>query len=168
DTRRVSLDLAKNIARSKNGKCLSDKYINIHTPLQWRCHQGHIWHAVLNSIKNQNSWYPQCAERFKLDINIAKEIAFKKDGKCLSEKYTNITSPLLWECNKEHQWSNTKLSIDEARKIATKNKGLCLSEIYNGPPSDIRRPDFLKTPNHLLGLELNIYYPQYGFAIEVQ
>ncbi|CAG8772214.1 4540_t:CDS:2, partial [Racocetra fulgida] len=166
DTRRVGLDLARNIARSKNGECLSDKYINIPTPLQWRCRQGHIWHAVLNSIKNQNSWCSQCAERSKLDINIAKEIALKKDGKC-----------------------NAKLSIEEAIKIATKNKGLCLSETYNdahtklkrqcekkhewyatlnSPPSDIRRPDFLKTSNHPLGLELDIYYPQYGFAIEVQ
>jgi hypothetical protein len=37
-----------------------------------------------------------------------------------------------------------------------------------GLPSDIRRPYFLKTPDHPLGLELDIYYPQYGFAIEVQ
>ncbi|CAI2194068.1 939_t:CDS:1, partial [Funneliformis geosporum] len=37
-----------------------------------------------------------------------------------------------------------------------------------GPPSNIRRPDFLKTPDHPLGLELDIHYPQYGFAIEVQ
>ena len=37
-----------------------------------------------------------------------------------------------------------------------------------GPPSNIRRLDFLKTPDHLLGLELDIYYLQYGFAIEVQ
>ncbi|CAG8790896.1 4952_t:CDS:2, partial [Racocetra fulgida] len=198
DTRRVGLDLAKNIARSKNGECLSDKYINIHTLLQWRCHQGHIWHAVLNTIKNQNSWCPQCAGCSKLNINIAKEIALKKGGKCLSEKYIDINSSLLWECN-------AKLSVEEARKIATKNKGLCLSEMYTGaytklkwqcekkhewyatldkvknldlckkiatkllgPPSDIRRPDFLKTPDHPLGLELDIYYPQYGFAIEVQ
>ncbi|CAI2186188.1 17483_t:CDS:2, partial [Funneliformis geosporum] len=35
-----------------------------------------------------------------------------------------------------------------------------------GPPSSIRRPDFLKIPEHPRGLELDIYYPQYGFAIE--
>ncbi|CAI2173802.1 19261_t:CDS:1, partial [Funneliformis geosporum] len=37
-----------------------------------------------------------------------------------------------------------------------------------GLPSDIHRPYFLKTYDHPLGLELDIYYPQYGFAIEVQ
>ena len=36
------------------------------------------------------------------------------------------------------------------------------------PPSSIRRPEFLKTPEHPQGLELDIYYPQYRFAIEVQ
>ena len=39
---------------------------------------------------------------------------------------------------------------------------------YLGPPSKIRRPDFLKTLDHPIGLELDIYYPQYGFATEVQ
>ncbi|CAG8828757.1 19794_t:CDS:2, partial [Cetraspora pellucida] len=33
-----------------------------------------------------------------------------------------------------------------------------------GPPSDIRRPDFLKTPEYPRGLEFDIYYPQYGFC----
>ncbi|CAI2191860.1 18202_t:CDS:2, partial [Funneliformis geosporum] len=39
---------------------------------------------------------------------------------------------------------------------------------YLGSPSLIRRPEFLKTQEHLNGLELDIFYPQYGFAIEVQ
>ena len=93
DTRRVGLDLAKNI-----------EYINNHTSLQWRCHQRQIWHTVLNTIKNQNLWCSQCAGCFKLNINIAKEIALKKGGKCLSEKYIDIDSSLLWECSENHQW----------------------------------------------------------------
>ncbi|CAG8789049.1 33577_t:CDS:1, partial [Racocetra persica] len=32
----------------------------------------------------------------------------------------------------------------------------------------IHRPDFLKTLDHPTGLELYIYYLQYGFAIKVQ
>ncbi|CAI2197287.1 17503_t:CDS:2, partial [Funneliformis geosporum] len=39
---------------------------------------------------------------------------------------------------------------------------------YLGPPSKIRQPDFLKTPKHPSGLHLDIYYPQYSLAIEVQ
>ncbi|CAI2194179.1 15246_t:CDS:2, partial [Funneliformis geosporum] len=36
------------------------------------------------------------------------------------------------------------------------------------PPSSICRPDFLKISEHPRELELNIYYPQYGFAIEAK
>ncbi|CAG8796709.1 14337_t:CDS:2, partial [Gigaspora margarita] len=39
---------------------------------------------------------------------------------------------------------------------------------YLGPPSKIRRPNFLKISEYPSGLELDIYYPEYGFAIEVQ
>ncbi|CAI2195595.1 7781_t:CDS:2, partial [Funneliformis geosporum] len=206
-------------------------------PLHWKCAKFHEWNSALCDIK-KGRWCPQCAGNarlnidiakkiafkkdlakniarsrngcFKLNINIAKEIALKKGGKCLLEKYIDIDSSLLWECN-------AKLSIEIARNIVTKNKGLCLSETYNGAhtklkwqcekkhewyttldriknagtwcpfcpwkrqelckeivmkllglPSDIHRPYFLKTYDHPLGLELDIYYPQYGFAIEVQ
>jgi hypothetical protein len=50
------------------------------------------------------------------------------------------------------------LSMEETRTLQGNS-----NEIIN-----ICRPDFLKTPDHPLGLELDIYYPQYGFAIEVQ
>jgi hypothetical protein len=39
---------------------------------------------------------------------------------------------------------------------------------YLGPLSLIRKPNFLKSPECPTGLELDIYYPEYGFAIEVQ
>ncbi|RHZ76549.1 hypothetical protein Glove_196g6 [Diversispora epigaea] len=39
---------------------------------------------------------------------------------------------------------------------------------YIGTPSKIRRPYFLKISKYLYGSELDIYYPQYSFSIEVQ
>ncbi|CAB4429819.1 unnamed protein product [Rhizophagus irregularis] len=41
-----------------------------------------------------------------------------------------------------------------------------MAYILPGPPSKIRRPDFLKTPEYHQGLELDIPYYDYGFAIE--
>ncbi len=38
---------------------------------------------------------------------------------------------------------------------------------YLGPPSENHRSDFLKIPKHPKGLELDIPYYEYGFAIEV-
>ncbi|PKY55192.1 hypothetical protein RhiirA4_474505 [Rhizophagus irregularis] len=39
---------------------------------------------------------------------------------------------------------------------------------FNKISSLIRRPDFLKTPKYPNGLELDIPYYEYGYAIEVQ
>jgi len=51
-----------------------------------------------------------------------------------------------------------------------KYKQLCQEIVakYLGLPSENRRPDFLKIPEHPKGLELDIPYYKYGFAIEVQ
>ena len=54
--------------------------------------------------------------------------------------------------------------VHSARNIKEKN----YVEKQYGPPSKIRRPDFLKTPEYYQGLELDIPYYDYGFAIEVQ
>ena len=47
------------IAKSRNGKCLSKKYINTMTNLTWRCNEGHEWEAMPDSIK-RGTWCPQC------------------------------------------------------------------------------------------------------------
>ncbi|CAI2194557.1 7952_t:CDS:1 [Funneliformis geosporum] len=51
-----------------------------------------------------------------------------------------------------------------------KREQLCREIVakYLGPPSENRRPDFLKIPEHPKGLELDIPYYEYGFVIEVQ
>ncbi|CAI2201771.1 16050_t:CDS:1, partial [Funneliformis geosporum] len=51
-----------------------------------------------------------------------------------------------------------------------KRENLCCQILtkHLGPPSENRKPDFLKTPEHSMGLQLDIPYYHYGFAIEVQ
>ncbi|RHZ82853.1 hypothetical protein Glove_103g5 [Diversispora epigaea] len=51
-----------------------------------------------------------------------------------------------------------------------KREKLCRKIVskYLDSPFNIRQPDFLKTSEYLRGLQLDIYYPEYGFAIEVQ
>ena len=58
---KISLNDTCNIARARNGLCLSDKYINISTPLRWKCSKDHEWDAPLNRIKYKNTWCPVCA-----------------------------------------------------------------------------------------------------------
>ncbi|CAG8745068.1 19179_t:CDS:2, partial [Racocetra fulgida] len=132
----------------------------------------------------QGSWCPQCAYTWSYTLEDAKRIALSRHGQCLSNKYINIKLPLLWRCIKGPEWKanfghireghwcpycagNAKLTLANAKQIAIKNGGLCVSEKYINSNS-IRRSDFLKTSEHSRGLELDIYYPEYGFAIEVQ
>lgn len=88
----------------------------------------------------------------KLTIEEMREIARKKGGKCLSEKYINIDTKLKWRCKKGHIWMTTpyiiktghwcpqcsykriaqekKATILEMQEIARKRGGKCLSEEY--------------------------------------
>ncbi|CAI2198996.1 4160_t:CDS:2, partial [Funneliformis geosporum] len=82
-----------------------------------------------------------------------QNLAKAKNGKCLSDKYYDAHTKLEWQCEKGHKWKNL------CREIISK---------YLGLPSKNHRPDFLKTSEYPKGLELNIPYYNYGFAIEVQ
>ena len=60
---RLTIDDMQEIAKSKGGKCLSNKYSNLITKLKWKCKAGHIWEAKPNNIRNQNQWCPICSKK---------------------------------------------------------------------------------------------------------
>lgn len=99
------------VAISRNGKCLSSSYNGLKLKLLWQCKYGHLWEATPNSILYRKSWCPQCAGNNKLDLEKIKELANSKRGKCLSPKYINSKTKLLWECKEGHQWSASAFSI---------------------------------------------------------
>ncbi|RGB31831.1 hypothetical protein C1646_744199 [Rhizophagus diaphanus] len=158
---------------------------------------GHEWTTSLNNIKNGKTWCPYCANKASHTIEDAKQVAFSKNGECLSETpctlddgkqlaynrkgaclseyYINNRSALLWMCDKKHRWFATFDNVKHLNSWCPfcpkyKREKLCHEILtkYLGPPSLIRKPNFLKTSECPTGLELDIYYPEYGFAIEVQ
>ena len=163
----------RKLGQIKNGDCLSDQYYNSRAKLEWICENKHRWEAVPNSIQ-QGSWCPHCAGSMKLTLGDAKQIALFRHGQCLSTKYKNNQLSLLWCCKEGHIWQaslgNVKSGTWYPFCYKYKRERLCREIIikYLGPPSENRRPDFLKIPEHPKGLELDIYYSEYGFAIEVQ
>src|SRR5437660_514305 len=94
---KYSINDAYKIAIEQNGLCLSDKYINIKIPLLWRCIKGHEWKAKFRHIR-EGHWCPYCAGNAKLTLANAKQIVIKNGGLCVSEKYINSNSLLLWQC----------------------------------------------------------------------
>lgn len=66
-----SLEFCIGMAKNNDGECLSDIYINSKTKMRWRCKNGHCWSATLFSIKNMNSWCPECRV-FKAQSELAR------------------------------------------------------------------------------------------------
>jgi hypothetical protein len=50
------------IAAARGGTCLSSKYVNGTTKMQFRCGLGHEWMASPQSIIHAGSWCPACAK----------------------------------------------------------------------------------------------------------
>lgn len=81
-------------------------------------------------------------------IRIANQLALKRGGKCLSVKYKNMHTKLLWECSSGHIWERAltyikhrkqwcpqcckrpPLSIKDCINAAEKKNGKCISTKY--------------------------------------
>src|ERR1035438_8709187 len=102
------------IAKEKGGKCQSQEYRNDETVLKWMCTKGHTWDATYTYIRN-GGWCMQCAknESGMEKLDELKQIAKRKEGKCLSEFYINNHTKLKWECKEKHIWEADVRSIKE-------------------------------------------------------
>lgn len=145
-TKKHTIKICQEFALKKNGKCLSEKYVNKDTKMKWECELKHIWKLNFNSIKNQNQWCPECIGK-RPSIKKCKDFAIKKNGKCLSEKYVNCHTKMKWECKLKHEWEarfssiknnswcaecvgKKKHTIKICKDFALKKNGKCLSEKY--------------------------------------
>jgi hypothetical protein len=110
-SKKLTLDLMKEIANSRGGTCISTKYINAKTNLKWKCKQGHVWYATPHSVKNAKSWCAVCSGNIHYDIEFMKKLAAERNGECLSITYTNSHKPLKWRCGKGHEWSASFVNV---------------------------------------------------------
>lgn len=151
----VTLEMMREHARERGGRCLSRSMQNIMTPLRWRCAQGHTWTATGNSIRNSRSWCPSCAHG-KRTIEEMQEMAAERGGTCLSKRYRNLDTKLRWRCAEGHEWrampSNVlggswcptcalegqRLGLDRCREKAAERGGDCLATEYVRSHAPIR------------------------------
>ncbi len=149
--KKLSIKDMQKIAEEKGGKCLSEKYINVHHKLIWQCKKEHIWKAIPSNVK-KGHWCPKCAikritNNQKSSIEEMYKLAENQDGKCLSKKYVNARSKLTWECKEGHIWRTKpdhimsghwcpkcagieRLSIEDMHKLAENKDGECISKNY--------------------------------------
>ena len=104
---KYSLEGMHRLAKSKEGRCLSEEYINTKTKLIWECKKKHQWKAIPESIIRLGTWCPECAGHKKLDLDKMQAVARSRGGKCLSALYVNVDTNYFWECSKGHEFRNT-------------------------------------------------------------
>ncbi|MDN4605893.1 hypothetical protein [Sporosarcina highlanderae] len=144
------------LVSSRGGKCLSEKYVNSQTKLEWECSEGHRWEAVPAKVR-YGQWCRQCSGNVKKSIEQMYELAAKYGGKCMSTEYVNNMTPLEWICEKGHYFTASysgvmqsinnggfcsicgrlrgaekrrNNTIEEMREIAVSKGGKCLSNQY--------------------------------------
>ena len=110
-TKKLTIDVAHDVASERGGKCLSIEYINCDALLQWECSELHKWAASLNNVKNGKSWCPECAGVTKWTIPELNDIAIKNGGRCMSIEYINLDTHLEWICSDNHRWMAMPKSI---------------------------------------------------------
>ena len=57
---KLTINEMHDLAKQKEGKCLSKEYVNAHTKLMWQCKEGHTWKATPNKIQS-GRWCPLCS-----------------------------------------------------------------------------------------------------------
>jgi len=105
---KLTIEEMNQIARERNGECLSTFYVNSREKLRWRCAKGHEWDAAPEAVK-RGTWCEICVKqengiKQRLTIEDMHSIAKVREGKCLSEEYLNNHTHLLLECSYGHQW----------------------------------------------------------------
>ncbi len=143
-----AITMLNGIAQQRGGKLISNEYKGSEGNLEWECKKGHRWFASPNNVKNNESWCLKCSGSEKKTIEQMQELAKLRGGKCLSEKYINLSTKLIWECKEGHQFQSPpvsiihakcwcpecsklkKLTIEEMQHLAIRNQGLCLSKEY--------------------------------------
>jgi len=138
-------------AQDRGGRCLSKRYFGSSKKLLWECLRGHRWKAQPEQVRH-GSWCPACGngkkgEGRRLSIQEMRRIAKSRGGKCLSTKYIDSVTKLLWQCSRGHKWEavpanvkfgtwcpycagNIRLTISDMKDIAKKQGGRCISKVY--------------------------------------
>ena len=123
---RLTLDVFQRIALQKGGHCLSREYLNSSSVLRWRCGDGHEWLARPSSVR-AGTWCPFCARNQRLNLGEMQEIAKQRGGRCLSIRYENGHTALLWECRRGHHWGASPANV----KSGTRRRGTWCPKCYN-------------------------------------
>lgn len=163
--------LGNNLAKNKNGYCLSPEITSYREKILWKCGTcNYEWWQCLSVIK-QGRWCPNCAGIISLTLDDMHKLAAERGGKCLSTEYVNAQTKLLWECSNGHTWyapsrhvRNDESWCPECRESRCEIVCRRIFERIFGYKFNKVKPDWLPGPKR--NLELDGYCSELDLAFE--
>ena len=167
------LDEMRELARSRGGRCLADRYRGTKGKLEWQCERGHIWKSAPSCVKLSGSWCPVCAvENKRGSLAAIRELAATRGGRCFSTEFLSVNHKVRWQCDQGHVWeapaSRIRLgswcpacahdslrgTLQEMHELAHSRGGRCLSSEYRNLRTRLRWQcaeghEWMATPGHV-------------------
>jgi hypothetical protein len=100
---RLALADMQQAATTFGGECLSARYVSLRTRMRWRCAAGHEWDAQAQNIR-RGKWCLICSGKKRKTIEEMRALAETRGGECVSRRYKNMSTKLLWRCGRRHRW----------------------------------------------------------------
>ena len=179
---KISLTAAQELAKSKNGKIISEvkKLKDNGLRFLWKCHiKDHSpWEASYANIKGNKSkkgtWCPSCAGRNKTFKDL-KDLAKKKGYNCLSKKYITSNTKYEFKCKIGHYFKTTHNKLQGSSGCPECTRGVSerivreyFEKCFKKEFPNVRNLEWLKSPTgHKLELdgycqELKIAFEHHG------
>lgn len=173
DSQRHDISVAQNIAKKYGGECLSTEYVNLETPMKWKCKEGHVWEVNMSNIKGSGSWCRMCHMRTRRDKSISKVYTYVNSlgGKIITDKKDipyDIQADMITvelECKELHKWTTTFKTIQRGSwcpECTFKSETTCRYIMENIYPYKFPK----KRLECMEYLELDGYCDELGLAFE--
>lgn len=172
-----NIEYMYNLAKEREGKCLSNEFISLKHKLIWECKEGHIWTAEPKRTIFRQQWCPRCSKKNsgvkKPTIEELQKIANDRGGKLISTTFENCYDKLTWECAYGHRWEigytvikHNKRWCPKCRISYGENISREVLETIFNKPFPITKPEWLINPETQRTLELDGYNEELKLAFE--
>jgi len=110
---KLTIEEAQEAAENNNGKCLSEKYVDINAPMWWKCHNPNHekFEKPLLRVRHCGAWCNDCydeerrGQSTRLTLEDYHFLAEERGFKCLeTERPANVLIKVKWQCKKLHEW----------------------------------------------------------------
>ena len=106
---KYTLKIARKLATTKNGRCISKEYSSMIT---WECQNNHQFDMTISDLK-RGRWcpHPECKNKrislrnTKITTQHLQKIAKARGGELLSNEYLGQKTPLKWKCANGHNFT---------------------------------------------------------------